>query len=61
MNGAGTGPLSDVLAIRTRVAEEYVCIVNGFDRITAGNTKDFIRQHAEAIDELGYVVFSATK
>ncbi|MCF7832654.1 MAG: hypothetical protein K9N05_03630 [Candidatus Marinimicrobia bacterium] len=60
VNGAGTGPLSDVLAISVSTVVQPVLIVNGFDRTTAGNSHDFIRQHAEAVLAQGYTLVSAT-
>ncbi len=60
VNGAGTGPLSEVLAISVMTVEQPVLIVNGFDRTTAGNTLNFIRQHAEAVLANGYTLVSAT-
>ncbi|MEA2076602.1 MAG: T9SS type A sorting domain-containing protein [Candidatus Marinimicrobia bacterium] len=60
MNGAGIGPLSEVLAISVSTVEDPVLIVNGFDRLTAGNSLDFIRQHARAVLDLGYTLVSGT-
>ncbi len=60
VNGAGVGHLSEVLAISVTTVEDPVLIVNGFDRTTAGNSLDFIRQHAQSVLELGYTLVSAT-
>lgn len=60
VNGAGIGPLSEVLSISATTVEQPVLIVNGFDRTTAGNSMDFIRQHAEAVLAQGYTLVSAT-
>ncbi|MCK5817356.1 MAG: T9SS type A sorting domain-containing protein [Candidatus Marinimicrobia bacterium] len=60
MNGAGIGPLSEVLAISVSTVEDPVLIINGFDRTTTGNSHNFIRQHASAILDLGYTLVSAT-
>jgi hypothetical protein len=60
VNGAGIGPMSELLASSVSTLEDPVLIVNGFDRQTIGNSKDFIRQHAEALLELGYTFISAT-
>jgi len=60
VNAAGTGPLSEVLAISVSTVEQPVLIVNGFDRLTAGNSEDFMRQHAEAVLANGYTLVSAT-
>lgn len=60
VNGAGIGPMSEVLASSVSTVEDPVLIVDGFDRQTAGNSKDFIRQHAEALLDLGYTFISAT-
>lgn len=48
-NSSGSSSLSEVLgAITTDSTSKYL-IVNGFDRASAGNTYDFVRQHATAI------------
>jgi hypothetical protein len=60
VNGAGIGPMSELLASSVSTLEDPVLIVNGFDRQTTGNSKDFIRQHAAALLELGYAFISAT-
>lgn len=43
-----TSEYSEVLAATTFDSNENVLIVNGFDRVTTGNTFDFIRQHGSA-------------
>ena len=60
VNGAGTGPLSEMLAVSTAPSDTCVLIINGFDRTTAGNSHDFIRQHAAAVINSGYSLVSAT-
>ncbi len=60
VNAAGTGPLSDLLAVSLTTVEQPVLIVNAFDRTTTGNSRDFIRQHAEAVLANGYTLISAT-
>jgi hypothetical protein len=60
VNAAGVGPLSEMLAVSVTTVEQPVLIVNGFDRTTAGNSLDFIRQHAEAVLANGYTFVSAT-
>ncbi len=60
VNGAGTGPFSEVLAVSVTTVEQPVLIVNGFDRTTVGNTLNFIQQHAEAVLANGYTLVSAT-
>ncbi|MBW6457548.1 MAG: T9SS type A sorting domain-containing protein [FCB group bacterium] len=48
-NSAGTGPFSEVLSAQPLPVSDPVLIVNGFDRPAAGNTNDFVRQHARAV------------
>ncbi len=60
INGAGIGPLSEVLAVSVSTVEDPVLIINGFDRQTTGNSQNFIKQHAKAVLELGYSLVSAT-
>jgi len=60
-NNAGTSTDSEVLAGLPRTAAQpKILVVNGFDRPTAGNTFNFIRQHAAAIIANGYSFDSAT-
>jgi hypothetical protein len=47
-NEAGTSAYSEVLC-GVPSASSYAIIVNGFDRTSAGNTFNFVRQHASAI------------
>jgi hypothetical protein len=51
---------SEVLAATPSSASTNVLIVNGFDRATAGNTKNFIRQHGQAFRQNGKIFASAT-
>jgi hypothetical protein len=60
-NTAGTSGASELLAAVPKAAEQSkILVVNGFDRPSTGNTFDFIRQHAEAIDSHGMSFESAT-
>jgi hypothetical protein len=59
-NSAGYSPQSEVLAAVPSAVPPKVLIVNGFDRPSAGNTYNFIRQHARAFTANGYAVSSAT-
>ena len=45
---------SEVLAAKSVAKTVSLLVVNGFDRLSDGNTFDFIRQHAEAIAGAGY-------
>jgi len=45
---------SEVLAAKVMAKTANLLVVNGFDRLSSGNTFDFIRQHAEAILSAGY-------
>ena len=60
VNAAGIGPLSDMLAVSALPSDSSVLIVNGFDRTTSGNSRDFIRQHAAAVVNSGYSIVSST-
>lgn len=60
INGAGTGPVSEVLAASVSEQPASVLIINGFDRATIGNSYDFIRQHAQAVRKNGYSLASAS-
>lgn len=60
MNAAGIGPFSEVLAATVSADSNPVMIINAFDRPTAGNTYDFIRQHANALKALGRALVSAS-
>jgi hypothetical protein len=59
-NSAGYSPPSEVLAAVPSAVPPKVLIVNGFDRPSAGNTYNFIRQHGKAFTANGYVFSSAT-
>ena len=63
LNGFGvTGypSYSEVLAGTPSTIAPKILIVNGFDRASAGNTYDFIRQHAKAFQANGALFSSAT-
>jgi hypothetical protein len=45
---------SEVLAAKSAAKTVSLLVVNGFDRLSEGNTFDFIREHAEAIFNTGY-------
>jgi len=50
MGSSGIGPSTSVLAATTNTANNStVLIVDGFDRQTGNNTRDYIRMHAKAI------------
>ena len=51
---------SEVLAATPSSMTAPILIVNGFDRATAGNTKNFIRQHGQAVWQNGYTFAAAT-
>jgi len=55
-----TSAFSEVLGAVPTYCEAPVLIVNGFDRPTAGNTFDFIRQHGNAFYANGYGYVSCT-
>jgi hypothetical protein len=59
-NSAGYSPQSEVLAAAPSAGPPKVLIVNGFDRPSAGNTYNFIRQHGKAFTANGYSFSSAT-
>ncbi|MBZ0198838.1 MAG: T9SS type A sorting domain-containing protein, partial [Ignavibacteriaceae bacterium] len=50
VNTLGSSVESEVLACKTG-AQNPILIVNGFDRASAGNTYNFIRQHASAFNQ----------
>lgn len=52
-NTKGDSPVSEVLAGIPSAESPLLLIVNGFDRTSAGNTQDFIRQHASAFHQNG--------
>ena len=59
-NNGGTSNQSEVLAAVPTSIMDTVLIVNGFDRTSTGNTKDFIRQHGESMFAYGSGFSSAT-
>jgi hypothetical protein len=60
-NTAGESPETEVLAgIPTSSSNLSTLIVNGFDRASAGNTYNFIRQHGNAFFKNGISFESAT-
>lgn len=59
-NTDGTSGFTEVLAATPSSTMDNVIIVNGFDRASAGNTYDFIRQHGQSILNYGYMFSSAT-
>lgn len=60
-NQTGESPWSEVLAgVTTSVTNPPLLIVNGFDRASAGNTYDFVRQHSAAAFNSGVVFCTAT-
>ncbi len=59
-NSVGYSPQSEVLAAIPSTVLPKVLIVNGFDRPSAGNTYNFIRQHGKAFTANGYAFSSAT-
>ncbi len=61
VNTAGESPESEVLAgIPVQISRPVILIINGFDRNSAGNTHNFIRQHGSAFFAGGYTFESAT-
>jgi len=60
-NSAGLSADSEVLAAIPKILDiPKMLMVYGFDRTSAGNTFDFIRQHAAAVLENGYTFESAS-
>ncbi len=55
-----TSAYSEVLGAVPGFCRPTVLIVNGFDRASAGNTYNFIRQHGQAFYSNGYNFVSAT-
>jgi len=55
-----TSPYSEVLAAVPSADKAAVLIVNGFDRATAANSYDYVRQHGEAVVDNGYAFVSCT-
>ncbi len=56
----GMSSPSEVLAAVTNNSSSSVLIVNGFDRATTTNTKNFIRQHASTFRLMKWIYDSAT-
>jgi hypothetical protein len=56
----GLSSFSEVLAGIPTVNQPKILIVNGFDRASTGNTKDYIRQHGKAIKSNNLGFCSAT-
>ncbi len=54
----GESPPGEVLGARVSVMPATVLIVHGFDRRWAGNTRDYVRQHASSLSALG-IAFDA--
>ncbi|MBN1425453.1 hypothetical protein JXA88_12945 [Candidatus Fermentibacteria bacterium] len=57
VNGAESPP-GEVLGARVSVMPAEVLLVHGFDRRSAGNTRDYLRQHAASLGSLG-IAFDA--
>ncbi|HOY30707.1 MAG TPA: T9SS type A sorting domain-containing protein [Bacteroidales bacterium] len=55
-----TSAYSEVLGAVPGLCKPTVLIVNGFDRTSAGNTYNFVRQHGQAFYSNGYNFVSAT-
>ncbi len=60
MQGNLFSDYSEVLAATPKTDSPEILIVNGFDRATTSNTRNFIRQHAQPILTNGYSFNSAT-
>ncbi len=60
MNAAGRSPFSEVLAVTATADVDPVMVINAFDRPTADNSYDFIRQHADALKALNRTLISAS-
>jgi hypothetical protein len=60
ISGTDTSAYSEVLSVAPAQPKNNILVVNGFDRATAGNTYDFIRQHGQALHANGYSFDSAT-
>lgn len=60
MQGNLFSDYSEVLAATPKADSPEILIVNGFDRATTSNTRNFIRQHAQSILTNGYSFNSAT-
>ncbi|HQJ45079.1 MAG TPA: T9SS type A sorting domain-containing protein [Ignavibacteriaceae bacterium] len=60
LSGLGYSDFSEVLAASVSGSAPGVLIVNGFDRSSAGNTYNFVRQHGSAFKNNGYDFSSST-
>ena len=60
VNGAGIGPLSEMLFVTAASTLQPALIIDGFDRSTAGNTDALIINHAEALLNYVHTIASAT-
>ncbi|MFH2030386.1 MAG: hypothetical protein ABIJ40_07110 [Bacteroidota bacterium] len=60
VNIIGSSVYSELLSFKLGSTEESVLIVNAFDRATAGNTYDFIKQHAAAFSQGNISIYSCT-
>ena len=58
-NSNGSSPVSKKLAATPTAKSEFALVVEGFNRIVGGNNGAFVKQHAEALHELGKPVASA--
>ena len=59
-NHIGTSAASELLAGVPSAVQPHALVVNGYDRASAGNTHDFIRQHASAFRANHVQISSAT-
>jgi hypothetical protein len=60
INLIGASAFSEVLAGVPSSTRAHTLVINGFDRTTAGNTRNFIRQHAAAFMANNETIASAT-
>lgn len=60
VNGAGIGPLSEMLFVSAALTEPPALIIDGFDRPTDGNTDALIIHHVEALLHYIHTIASAT-
>ncbi len=60
-NTSGRSSQTEVLAVLPQITDgQHILLVYGYDRSYTGNTYDFIRQHATAIQACGYAFDAAT-
>jgi hypothetical protein len=59
-NQIGTSGFSELLAGTPTTSQPQVLVVNGFERASTGNTRDFIKQHAFSIAGARVPLLSAT-